>query len=118
MAMFYILDIFKEYSDSNHILTQTDIITKLQNIYRIDIERKTISNTIELLIDYGYDIIKCEPYGYYLNEREFNENEIKYTKNIDLFQNAAGVIIRESCDQQNVINFMLDLAMVIFKKVM
>ena len=48
----------------------------------------------------------------------FNENEIKYTKNIDLFQNAAGVIIRESCDQQNVINFMLDLAMVIFKKVM
>ena len=44
----------------------------------------------------------------------FNENEFKYTKNIDLFQNAAGVITRESCDQQNVINFMLDLAMVIF----
>lgn len=44
------------------------------------------------------------------------KNEIKYTKNIKLFQNTAGVIISESCDQPNVINFMLDLVMVIFLK--
>lgn len=78
MAMFYILDILKEYSDKNHLLTQKDIINKLHDIYLIDIERKTISTNIELLIDYGYDIIKCNGGGYYLNEREFDENEIKY----------------------------------------
>lgn len=44
------------------------------------------------------------------------KNEIKYTKNIKLFQNTAGVIISKSCDQPNVINFMLDLVMVIFLK--
>lgn len=78
MAMFYILDILKEYSDKNHLLTQKDIINKLHNIYLVDIERKTISSTIELLIDYGYDIVKGSNGGYYLNEREFDENEIKY----------------------------------------
>ena len=78
MAMFYILDILKEYSDKDHLLTQKDIIEKLHNIHLIDIERKTIASTIELLIDYGYDIIQIPKLGYYLNEREFNENEIKY----------------------------------------
>lgn len=42
------------------------------------------------------------------------KNEFKYTKNIDLFQNTAGVVISESCVQPNVINFMLDLVMVFF----
>lgn len=78
MAIIYILDILKEYSDKNHLLTQKDIINKLHDIYLIDIERKTISTNIELLIEHGYDIIKGNGGGYYLNEREFDENEIKY----------------------------------------
>ena len=79
MAMFYILDILREYSDKDHLLKQKDIINKLHDIYLIDIERKTVSSTIELLIEYGYDIIKNNSGGgYYLNEREFDENEIKY----------------------------------------
>lgn len=78
MAMLYILDILKEYSDENHLLTQKNIIDKLHNIYMIDIERKTISSTINLLIDYGYDIINEPKKGYYLASRDFDENEIKY----------------------------------------
>lgn len=78
MAIFYILDILREYSDKDHLLTQKEIIDKLHNIYLIDIERKTISTNIELLIEYGYDIVKVHGLGYYLNEREFDENEIKY----------------------------------------
>lgn len=77
MAMFYILDILREYSDKEHQLTQQQIIEKLSNIYGIQIERKTISTNIELLTDYGYDIVK-DSKGCYLNEREFDENEIKY----------------------------------------
>lgn len=78
MAIIYTLDILKEYSDKNHLLTQKDIINKLHDIYLIDIERKTISTNIELLIEYGYDIVKGVGGGYYLNEREFDENEIKF----------------------------------------
>ena len=33
MAMFYILDILKEYSDKDHLLKQKDIINKLHDIY-------------------------------------------------------------------------------------
>ena len=33
MAIFYILDILKEFSDSDHLLTQKDIINKLHDIY-------------------------------------------------------------------------------------
>ena len=77
MAMFYILDILKEYTDKDHRLSQKEIIDKLNELYYIEIERKTISSTIDLLKDYGYDIER-ENGGYYLAEREFNEHEIKY----------------------------------------
>ena len=77
MAMFYILDILKEYSDKDHLLKQKDIINKLHDIYLVDIERKTIASTIDLLIQYGYDICK-ETGGIYLNEREFDETQIKF----------------------------------------
>lgn len=78
IALLYILDILKEYSDKNHLLTQKDIIEKLHNIYQIDIERKTIASTIDLLTEYGYDIVKGNTGGYYLDERDFNDNEIKF----------------------------------------
>ena len=78
MAMLYILDILKEYSDENHPLTQKDIIDKLHNIRMIDIERKTIASTIELLTKYGYDVISVPKKGYYLYSRDFDETEIKY----------------------------------------
>lgn len=98
IALLYILDILKEYSDKNHPLTQKDIINKLHNIYQIDIERKTIASTIELLTEYGYDINKGNTGGYYLDEREFNDNEIKflvdaiYSSNVITGNNAKEII--------------------------
>ena len=77
LAMFYILDILKEYSDKDHLLKQKDIIDKLKSNYGVDIERKTISTTIDLLIDLKYDIVKNSN-GVYLNERGFDETEIKF----------------------------------------
>lgn len=78
MALIYTLDILRKYSDKNHLLTQKDIINKLHDIYLIDIERRTVSTNIELLTEHGYDIVKGSMGGYYLNEREFDETEIKY----------------------------------------
>lgn len=77
MAMFYILEILKKYSDRNHMLKQVDIIRKLHDIYMIDIERKTIASTLEILGELGYDIYRG-PGGYCLDEREFDETEIKF----------------------------------------
>ena len=77
MAMFYILDILKEYSDKNHLLKQKDIIDKLHSIYMVDIERKTIASTLDLLAEYGYDIYKG-PGGVCLDERDFDETQIKF----------------------------------------
>ena len=35
MALLYVLDILKKFSDKNHYLTQKDIIKKLHDIYLI-----------------------------------------------------------------------------------
>lgn len=78
VILLYILDILKEYSDINHLLTQKDIINKLNMIYNINVDRKMIAYNIEILTDYGYDIKKGVKGGYYLNERDFDENEIKF----------------------------------------
>ena len=77
IAMYYILEILKEYSDRNHLLKQVDIIKKLHNIYMIDIERKTIASTLDVLAELGYDIYKG-PNGVCLDERDFDETEIKF----------------------------------------
>ena len=77
MAMFYILEILKEYSDRNHLLKQVDIIKKLHDIYMVDIERKTIASTLDILAELGYDIYKG-PGGVCLDERDFDETEIRF----------------------------------------
>jgi len=76
-AKFYILEILREYSDENHLLTQQDIIDKLHSIYQVDMERKTVSANLYLLQDLDYDVV-IEKKGCYLGEREFNETEVKY----------------------------------------
>ena len=78
MALIYILEILKEHSDKNHCLTQADIIQKLESIYDVCLERKTISTHIQLLIDCGYNIINIPKKGYYLGNRDLNETQIKF----------------------------------------
>lgn len=105
MALIYILDILKDYSDINHPLTQQDIINKLKSIYDVEIERKTISSSISLLIDYGYDINKLERKGYYLGERELNENEIKYI--IDSLLSSKSISSKDAIRLSNKLNSIL-----------
>ena len=98
VILLYILDILKEYSDKNHLLTQKEILEKLKIIYNVDVDRKMIAYNIDTLIDYGYDIIKGSKGGYYLNERDFDENEIRflvdaiYSSNIIPSNNAKDLI--------------------------
>lgn len=73
-----LLEIFKEYSDDNHILQMNEIIKKLKNIYGFSPDRRTIYSSVELLKHLGYDISVYEEngIGYYLRERDFEQSEI------------------------------------------
>jgi len=77
LSILYILEILKDYSDENHLLTQAEIINKLYSKYGMECERKSISSNIDSLIDFGYDIIK-QSNGCYLASREFETSEIQF----------------------------------------
>ena len=91
LSILYILEILKDYSDENHLLSQTEIVKKLNSIYGMECERKSVGANIDNLIDYGFDIIKTQT-GCYLGAREFEPSEIQFlidavfsSKSIDSF---------------------------------
>ena len=57
LSIIYTLEILKEFSDENHLLTQKDIAERIKQIYNMDCERKSIASNIDSLIDIGIDII-------------------------------------------------------------
>ena len=75
LALIRIWQIFKEYSDYDHPLTQEDIANKLENQYGIVIERKAISRNISLLKEAGVEI-ESRRAGSYLETRDFEDAEL------------------------------------------
>ena len=63
-----LLEVLKEYSDAEHILPMREIIAKMQSLYGIKIDRRTVYGAVALLIELGYDISLYEDngVGYYL----------------------------------------------------
>ena len=91
LSILYILEILKDYSDENHLLSQAEIVKKLNSIYGMECERKSVGANIDNLIDYGFDLIKTQA-GCYLGAREFEPSEIQFlidavfsSKSIDSF---------------------------------
>lgn len=70
-----IMQILSELSDSEHMLTQAEIIRRL-NDYSIEVDRKTVQRQLTNLQIAGFDIVTT-PKGCYLNEREFDNSELK-----------------------------------------
>ena len=75
MLNMLILDILKEYTDEEHRLTQQDIIKILRRNYDMDCDRRSVKNNILCLIDLGYEINMEN--GYYLEERELEDSELR-----------------------------------------
>ena len=75
MLNMLILDILKEYSDSEHRLLQQDIINLLATNYGMDCERRAVKNNIVSLQEMGYDIVSDK--GYYLRTRDFSDAELR-----------------------------------------
>ena len=75
MLNMLILDILREYSDSEHRLKQRDIIDLLESNFGSTCERRAIKNNIVSLQEMGYDIVTDK--GYYLRTREFTDAELR-----------------------------------------
>ncbi len=73
-----ILEVLKEYSDAEHILPMREIIAKMQSLYDIKLDRRTIYGGIALLTELGYDISAYEEngIGYFLRSRELEQSEV------------------------------------------
>ena len=78
IRILYILDFLRRYSDEEHPVSTPQIIEHLEQ-NGVDAERKSVYRDIEILIDYGYDIVLSRGIngGYFLCSREFEEPEIR-----------------------------------------
>lgn len=95
LKLFYILKLLSEKTDELHRVTTQDIIDYLAT-HEIKAERKSIYTDIDLLIDYGYDIIKVKerPNGYYLASRQFELAELKLL--VDSVQSSKFITTKKS----------------------
>lgn len=71
---FAILKILTEYTDESHLLSTTEIKTILEKEYGLQLERRTLYATVELLKQFGYKIGTWHEngIGYYLKEHQFS----------------------------------------------
>ena len=83
MLNILILEILRTYSDVDHHLTQQEIMRKLKADYGIEkIDRRSVKANVVSLRDMGYEIGGLEEDdpdndGYYLEEREFEDEELR-----------------------------------------
>ena len=76
-SLLALLEILKKYSDETHPLSIKDIQTHLLNEYDINLDRRTLYTSMELLRDFGYEVSDYETSkGYYLIDRQFEKAEI------------------------------------------
>lgn len=91
-----IAKILMEESDEKHVLSTQNIITYLSAL-DIHAERKSIYNDMNVLIDYGYDIIQIKKpgeCGYYIGSREFELAELKLL--VDAVQSSRFISAKKS----------------------
>lgn len=77
LNILYILEILREESDADHILSMAEIRKKLSLYYNVDLDRRTITSAINDLIDFGIDIstFADNGTGYYLIDRPLEKSE-------------------------------------------
>lgn len=77
-SILLVLKILEEYTDDNHYLTQPQIATKISQLYGIDLERKAIGSSLQLLEELDYDIAKGPKGGFALLSRTFDPSEASF----------------------------------------
>ncbi len=77
-SILLVLRVLEKYSDEEHFLTQQDIINKIYELYGVELERKSIAYSLNLLEELGYDLVRKEKGGVALFSRLFDETEANY----------------------------------------
>ena len=77
-SIILVLKVLEEYSDENHYLTHQNIIDKIENLYGLELERKSIASSLSLLEEIGYDIVKGPKGGFALLSRTFETSEVTF----------------------------------------
>ncbi len=96
LKLLYLLKIFMEKTDETHSLTMPEIISSL-SAYGITAERKSLYHDIELLRQYGVDIIGFsgnKTYYYHIGSRQFELAELKLL--VDSVQSAKFITAKKS----------------------
>ena len=106
LSILYTLQILKDYSDENHLLSQSEIAKKIYNLYGMECERKSIGTNIDSLIDFGYDIVKTNS-GCFLASREFEASEIRFL--IDAVFSSKSIDSRHSRELADRLSNLLSL---------
>lgn len=93
--LLYIMQLFIERTDENHLVTTQEIIDYLAS-NGILAERKSIYTDIDSLIDFGMDIVKVKerPVGYRLTSRQFELAELKLL--VDAVQSSRFITSKKS----------------------
>lgn len=95
LKLLYIMQLLLEKTDENHTVTTQDIIKYLA-ANEITAERKSIYTDINLLMEYGMDIIKVKERSnaYYLASRQFELAELKLL--VDSVQSSKFITTKKS----------------------
>ena len=95
LKILYLMKMLLDETDSHHPLTMAEIISRLDE-EGIDAERKSIYDDIELLKQFGLDIVtkRGKTAGYYINSRDFEYQEL--TLLIDAVQRSKFLTEKKS----------------------
>ena len=108
LKLLYIIEILKKYTDEEHPMNANELCDLLEQ-KGISAERKAIYNDIEMLIYYGWDIIKTRvpKSGYFLGSREFELPEIYLLA--DAVRSADFITIKKTRELLNKIESFLSV---------
>ena len=94
MALLYMMRELPLKTDEEHVLNATDLIRTLENM-DLEADRRTIYSNVEILQDFGIDVIKKENgQGYYIGSRDFELPELKLL--VDSVQSSKFITEKKS----------------------
>ena len=94
MALLYMMRELLLKTDEEHVLNATDLIKALENM-DLEADRRTIYSNVEILQDFGIDVIKKENgQGYYIGSRDFELPELKLL--VDSVQSSKFITEKKS----------------------
>ncbi len=96
LKILYLMRILMEETDKEHVLSANELAARMDHLYNITCNRKTVYTDIEKLREFGLNIVKAtgsNP-GYYIAEREFELPELKLL--VDAVQSSKFITTKKS----------------------